>query len=360
MLKIAFLLGGFQSNGGIGRVTSIIANSLSEKENINVHTIAYCQTKNPLLYNLSDKISQHALFSSSTPMVKALLFKNAIKKVRKILLEENIDVLIAAGALFFPLAIHAVRGTKTKCYCWEHTNPDSTSDHKFQGWCRRYAVPRTDKMLVLTHSAEEYYHQNLHISPDKLTQIYNPIENTDSNEPYNTDSKRIIAVGRLTYQKNFDRLIRIGTHILPKYPDWSVDIYGKGEEYQLLAEHISKSGLVGRINLMGQVNDLYDRYPSYAFQWMTSRYEGFPMSLLEGATHRLPLVSFDIPTGPNEIIVDGENGFLIDKDNDDRMIACIEQLIENVDLRKKMSENAYRMVQRFSLSDIIEQWCEIL
>lgn len=360
MKKIVFLLGGFQSNGGIGRVTSIVANALCERENMSVHTISYCQTNKPLLYNLSKKIHQHTLFSTSTSMVKAMLLKNAIGKVRKILLEENIDVLVAAGALFYPLAIQAVRGTNCKCYCWEHTDPGTTSDHKFQGWCRRYAVPRTDKMVVLTRSAEDYYREVLRISPDKLFQIYNPISNTNTDVPYDAYSKRIIAVGRLAYQKNFERLVCLAERILPKHPDWSVDIFGKGEEHQALTEQISAAGLTGRINLMGQVSNLYDRYPSYAFQWMTSRYEGFPMSLLEGATHRLPLISFDIPTGPNEIIVDGKNGFLVDKDDDERMIACVNQLIENVDLRKTMSENAYRMVQKFSLDDIIEQWCEIL
>ena len=359
-MNVCFLLGGFQSNGGIGRVTSILANNLCEKENITVHTISFCQTKRKLLYELSNEVQQHKLFSGSTSMVNALLFKNAIGKVKKIIQKENIDVLIAAGALFYPLAICAVRGTSAKCYCWEHTNPGTTSDHKFQGWCRRYAVPRTDKMIVLTHSAEEYYRQELHISPDKLIQIYNPINITSTDTPYDEQSKRIIAVGRLSYPKNFDRLIRLAEHILPKHPEWSVDIYGKGEYYQALETQIQQAKLVGRVNLMGQVNDLYNRYSSYAFQWMTSRYEGFPMSLLEGATHRLPLVSFDIPTGPDEIIIDGINGFLVDKDDDQRMIDCVERLIENANLRKEMSENAYQMVQRFSLSDIIEQWCEIL
>ncbi len=359
-MNVCFLLGGFQGNGGIGRVTSILANALCEKEDLSIHTISYCQKNIPLLYELSDKIQQHALYSYSPPMTKALLFKNAVGKVRSILRKENIDILIASGALYYPLALLAVRGTKTKCYCWEHTDPNTTSDYKFQGWCRRYAVPRADKVLVLTRSAEDYYRQILRISPQKLVQIYNPISNTHVDTSYDVHSKRIIAVGRLTYQKNFDRLIRLAEQILPKYPEWSIDIFGEGEDRQTLAEQITTTGLTGRINLMGQVSNLYDRYPSYAFQWMTSRYEGFPMSLLEGASHRLPLISFDIPTGPNEIIEDGQNGFLVDKEDDDRMVACIEQLIENDELRKIMSQNAYRMVQKFSLNDIIEQWCEIL
>jgi len=358
-MNVCFLLGGFQSNGGIGRVTSILANSLCEKENMTIHTIAYCQTNKPLLYNLSDKIHQHALFSASTSMLQAMTVKRAVKRVRAILREQKIDVLIAAGALFYPLAIHAVKGTHSKCYCWEHTNPGTTHDHRYQGWCRRYAVKRADRVIVLTRSARQYYVEQLHMEPERLVHIYNPVLNSHTDAPYDPTSKRIIAVGRLSYPKNFDRLIKLASRFLPD-TDWSLDIYGKGEDRQTLADLIQKNGLEQQVHLLGQVDDLYDRYPQYAFQVMTSRYEGFPMSLLEGATHRLPLVSFDIPTGPNEIITNGENGFLVDKQDDDRMVACIRLLMEDASLRQTMSDNAYRMVQAFKLNDIIEQWCEIL
>lgn len=360
MKRVGFLLGGFQNNGGIGRVTSILANNLCEQKDVTVTTIAYCHKNKPLLYHLSDKIHTYALFSTPVSMIKALTLKHAVNRVRKIIHQEKLDVLVAAGALFYPLAIQATRGTNAKCYCWEHTDPDTTTDHKFQGWCRRYAVKRADKILVLTHSAETYYRDVLHISPDKLLQIYNPIVKPKKDIPYNANSRKIIAVGRLTYQKNFDRLIRLAEFFLPNNPDWSLDIYGQGEEWQALTEQLCRSNLTNRIRLMGQVNNLYDRYSQYAFQVMTSRYEGFPMSLLEGATHRLPLVSFDIPTGPNEIIKDGENGFLIDRQDDERMVACINRLISDPQLRQTMSENAYRMVQQFDLDSIIEQWCKIL
>lgn len=358
-MNVCFLLGGFQSNGGIGRVTSILANELSNKEDLTIHTIAYCQTSKPLLYDLSNKIQQHHLFSASTSMLKAMTIKRAVKRVRTIVREQKIDVLIAAGALFYPLAIRAVRGTKAKCYCWEHTDPGTTHDHRGQGRCRRYAVKRADKMIVLTRSAQQYYIDKLQINPEKLLHIYNPIINSQSSIPYDTSSKKIIAVGRLTYQKNFDRLVNLAARFLPG-TDWSLDIYGQGEDRQMLTNLIQEKGLSDHVRLMGQVYDLCDRYPQYAFQVMSSRYEGFPMTLLEGATHRLPLVSFDIPTGPNEIIEDSKNGFLVDKTDDDRMIACIQQLMEDAALRQTMSDNAYRMVQQFSLNDILNQWCEIL
>ena len=359
-MNVCFLLGGFQSNGGIGRVTSILANALSEQKNITIHTVAYCHTRRPMLYTLSEQVHQHHLFTAPTPMVKAILLGNAITKLREILVQEHIDVLVAAGALFYPLAILASRGTATKCICWEHTNPASTADHRFQGWCRRYAVRRTHKLVVLTRSAAQYYTETLKIKPEKLVQIYNPIDPVENPAVYDDTATRMIAVGRLAYPKHFDRLISIAARCLKDHPQWSLDIYGKGEDRPKLEKQIHSLGMEGRIHLMGQVDDLYDRYSQYAFQVMTSRYEGFPMSLLEGGSHRLPLIAFNVPTGPDEIIVDGENGFLVDAHDDARMESCILRLMNDPALRQQMSETSYRLARRFHMSDILNQWCEIL
>ena len=212
-------------------------------------------------------------------------------------------------------------------------------------------------MVVLTKSAERYYKQHFPVSKNKITQIYNPIaEGAAKSEQYNGKSKKIISVGRLSYPKNFDRLISIAARILPLYPDWSWDIYGDGELKDSLQVLIDENKLSAQLTLKGQVSDLYNHYGDYAFMVMTSRYEGFPMSLIEGAANRLPLVSFDIPTGPNEIILDGSNGYLIDPNSDDDMVERIRYLIEDPTLRSTMSEKVHRLTDSFALGRILKQW----
>lgn len=143
---------------------------------------------------------------------------------------------------------------------------------------------------------------------------------------------------------------------MPEYPLWTWDIYGEGELKDSLQKMINENGLSEKIRLMGQVSDLYDRYRDYAFMVMTSRYEGFPMSLIEGAANRLPLISFDIPTGPNEIIVDGVNGYLINADSDKDMVVKIRKLIENQEIRESMSKEVYQLTQAFAMERILKQW----
>ena len=358
MPNICFLLGGFQGGGGIGRVTSVLANALAENQEYNVTTISYLQKKNiPMLYKTSDKLHSYYLLDSGISMTKAFLTKHIIRKTRQILIEENIDILVACGALYYPLGMFSVKGLKTRCFCWEHTNPEVGLDYRFQRICRKLAVRFADKVIVLTKSAEKYYKDVLKIEPSHLAQIYNPFsDEAAKSEKYNSSSEKIISVGCLSYPKNFSLLLDIASNILPGYPDWSWDIYGTGEEYDSLLNKISRLSLDGRVRLMGQVDNIYERYRDYSMLVMTSRYEGFPMALLEGAVNRLPLIAFDIKTGPDEIISDGENGFLISPNDAEKMQEKIEYLINHPEERKIMSEKAIQFVEKFRMAGILEQW----
>lgn len=357
MIRICFLLGGFQRNGGIGRATSILVNQLCQDVDFEIHTISYLQEQGPTLYNVLPEVKTHVLNTKSCSMTKSLLHNHAIQKVRTILKKEKIDFLISCGALYYPLGIMACKGLKTKSICWEHTNPSVSSDYRFQSICRSYAARKCSQIVVLTKEAEQYYREHYPKSNKKIMQIYNPISNNASrSKQYDINSKKIISVGRLSYPKNFDRLISIASYILPQYPDWSWDIYGDGELKDSLQTLIGNYNLERQLSLRGQVSDLYDRYCDYAFMVMTSRYEGFPMSLIEGAANRLPLISFDIPTGPKEIIIDEVNGFLVNPESDDEMIKKIKELIENSHLRKTMSDEVFHLSDAFALERILKQW----
>lgn len=357
-MKICFLLGGFQGNGGIGRVTSILTNEFSKDAGIEIHVICYLYEKNkPVLYELQPGVQMHWLYELPISMTQAILFKHAIKKVKTILMVENIDILIACGALYFPLAIRACERIKTKCVCWEHTNPLISSDYKFQNLCRGYAIKRCDKFVVLTKSAQKYYETAFSKYKDKVVQIYNPInESVKQSDRYDESSTKIISVGRLSYPKNFERLINIAAQILPDYPEWSWDIYGEGELRNNLEKLIFERRLEERVILKGQVKNLYQLYGQYAFMVMTSRYEGFPMVLIEGLANRLPLISFDIQTGPDEIIINEKNGYLINEKSDAEMVSAIRNLILNRELRIKMSESSWNTASKFDMKELLLKW----
>jgi glycosyltransferase involved in cell wall biosynthesis len=358
-MKIAFLLGNINGVGGIERSTYIIANALS-KEGLDVIIISFFRNSSNLIQEKKDDIKNIFLFNHQLSMTKALLFKNGVGKLRKILKKEKINILVSCGVLFNPISLMAKKGTKTKVYCWEHTNPFINKDYRFQKLSRNFAK-KADLSIVLTKASYEYYVNVLKIPDSRIKLIPNTVDpSIEENINYNIKSNKIISVGRLSFPKNFNAAIRIAQVVLSKCQDWKWDIYGDGEDKEKLKNEIIKANMSDKISLMGNVNDIYKRYKDYSFLVMTSRYEGFPMTLLEAAKCGLPLISFDILTGPNEIIKHGENGFLIQNMNEEEMGEKILFLIQNKERRCEMSKKAVELVEKFSLTNVIRKWKEIL
>lgn len=359
-MNICFLLAGFYSNGGIGRVTSIITEKLSQNDDYNIFTLCYANQHDTQTYELSPKIKKDYLFDELLTMKKAIMSKG-IHKLKTYLLENDIDVLIACGSLYFPISVMACFGSKAKCICWDHTGPNVSTDHQYQRESRWFGAKFSDFNILLTKSAKEYYDLNFG-RPEKNIVIYNPIDSKAETffESYNINSKKILTVGRLAYQKNYEDLVLIASKVLKNNPDWTWDIYGEGESRGKIEKLIDECSIGNQLILKGQVDDIYSRYKDYSFIVMTSRYEGFPMTLLEASANGLPMVSFDIETGPNEII-NSQNGFLVpwNENKNDKMVESIEKLIKDENLRRNFSKDSKKISKEFAIDATIKCWNDV-
>lgn len=357
-MNVCFLLGKLHENGGIARIATSIANSLCKDPNLNVQILCYSDRKQGVFYHIEPEIKVSYLLNQHCNMKKALL-KGAHKKLREYLIKNDIDVLVACGVTFYPISIMAVRKTKAKCICWEHCNLMTTSDIDFEGLCRRIGAKKADLIVTLTKRDKNDYIQKYKVS--KIQQIYNSVDPKilETENIYNPDTKKIISVGRLTYQKYFEKAVEIASLVLPKFPEYTWHIYGGGSRFESLQVLIDQAGLTGRLILEGQVGNVYDLYNEHSLMVMTSRYEGFPMVLLEGLGKNLPLVAFDVLTGPNEIIHNGENGYLIEPFDSEAMAEKICEILNNRELRIKLSNNCKNYVNEFEHSNIIKKWKDI-
>lgn len=354
-MRICFLLGGLTANGGIGRVTTMLANQLAQVEENDLFILSYYRSDAPILYPVDTAVKLDYILDKRESMISFLL-RGGESVLKRYLHHNKIDLLVACGALFFPLAVRAAKKVNTKCICWEHTDPRSNHDYRMQQYARLYGIKRSDWNVVLTKAALSVYHKEYRV--ENVCQIYNPVDDwlLNNQASYDVRSKKIISVGRLTYQKNFQLAIQMAAQILPRHPEWHWDIYGEGTDRTELEALIQKYNLENQMHLKGQVNNLYKRYSEYRMMVMTSRYEGFPMTLLEGMGSRLPLVSFDVPTGPNEIIINGENGFLIPSDDMQRMVEAIECLMDDTELCIEMGKMGRSRCNQFSTVRIAMQW----
>lgn len=356
-LKIAFLLSIITERGGIGRVTSIISNELDKYPEFEIHIISYAKKKENS-YDWNNELPYHYLLEKQIPMKKGIF--SASKKLRKIVADNDIDILISCGAIVGPLGVFGTIFNKTKLVYWSHSSFKGTSNKQFRIFNEHFTAYFAQCLISLTKTDEINYAKET--KAKLVAQIYNPIDNklVNNQMPYDETSKKIISVGRLTAQKNFEALIDVAEIVLNKHKDFTWDIYGSGEEETALRNKIKTKNLTGKVNLMGQSSNLYELYNEYSMMVMTSRYEGFPMSLIEGLASNLPLVSFDIPTGPNEIIHEGINGFLIKPFDITEMAHKIETLIENKELRVSFSKKNPELLNEFNLSTITEKWIKLL
>ena len=170
------------------------------------------------------------------------------------------------------------------------------------------------------------------------------------------DAKIVVAAGRLTSQKGFDMLIPAFAQVAAKHPDWELRIFGGGDKEAELAQLIEEHSVGENVKLMGYTRELPQEMGKGSIYVLSSRFEGFPMVLLEAISTGLAPVSFDCPTGPRDIIEHGKDGLLVPYKDVDALAASIIELIEDDTRRKAIGEAAYEKSKQYQTEAIAERW----
>lgn len=171
----------------------------------------------------------------------------------------------------------------------------------------------------------------------------------------------ILSVGRLTKQTGHVYLISAFANLSQLHNHLNLVILGEGEERGFLENRIRQLDLEERISLPGSVGNLDDWYRAVDMYVMSSHFEGFPNSLLEAMAYGLPVVSYDCPAEPNNLISHRENGLLVSvSDGVDGLGNTIEELISNDHLRHTLSKNAINVRHVFAAENIIEKWNSLI
>jgi glycosyltransferase involved in cell wall biosynthesis len=168
-------------------------------------------------------------------------------------------------------------------------------------------------------------------------------------------SKRAIAVGRLDWQKGFDRLIEVWQLVNRRHPDWHLDIYGSGVLESELRKAIADAQPCNA-DIHPFTPDISARYAESTVYLMTSRFEGFGLVLLEAMKHGLPCVAFDCRYGPADIIADGRSGYVVADDDIKGFADKVCSIIENPQLWKQMSAEGIKRAEAYNLDAIMNQW----
>lgn len=196
-------------------------------------------------------------------------------------------------------------------------------------------------------------------NPKRLFCVPNAIPFVPRPYVYEETKKTIIALGRFTPQKGFDLLIQSFASIALRYPDWNLLIVGHDYGDRTMLEALIAENKISNVQLKSAVSDVNSIYSQAAFYVMSSRFEGFPMVLLEALGFGLPIVSFDCPTGPRELVND-TNGILVENGNIVALASAMEQLMSDRELLQLKSKGAEKFAQNYTKEVINTYWDEII
>lgn len=346
MKHILFIVNSLSYKSGLERVACLMANIFSEKLNYSVCIINRDTKKEGSAYFLNDNVNVLAIGGGYLAFLKGL--NNYIKNNKP-----NTIIIHNMGRLSLLCSILDVKDSRLVSL--EHVA--FSIRPRWVRFLSKKLYKNIDQIVTLTNSDALSY-KAFHNNVVKINNI-SPFDVEDVDSVYNFDSKNIIAIGRLTYQKNFEDLLKAWELVLNQQKDWTLSIYGKGEDKNKLENLINEKKLTN-VFLRGEITNVEEIYCSASFYVMSSRFEGLPMVLIEAQSLGLPIVSYDCPHGPSEIIENNVTGYLVENNNVQELAQAILNLMESSTLREQFSKRAKKHALVYSQRTVIKEWKKVV
>ncbi|GAA2869095.1 glycosyltransferase family 4 protein [Nonomuraea rubra] len=233
----------------------------------------------------------------------------------------------------------------------EHMNLSAYPDTIRREIARHYG--RFDAIAVLTRTNRLEYQRLLPGTP--IVQIPNAVHKVEQ-ERSRQVSPVVVAAGRLVPQKGFDLLVKAFAQVVPEHPEWRLRIFGTGPRKGQLTGLVEQFGLGDHVALPGRTDRLERELTDASVYALSSRFEGLPMVMIEAMTHALPVVAFDCPTGPKDVLTDGVDGLLVPPRDVDALAAALNRVIADRDLRLRMGRAALRTSRAYGPEQVMPLW----
>lgn len=370
-LKIVYCTPALYMAGGVERVLTLKANYFAEHFGYDITIILTEGKDKPLFYPLSDKIKivnldvnfEELWTCSFVKKVFVYLSKQRIFKKRLTAelmhIRPDITVSLLRREINFindikdgSKKIGELHVNRANYRNFEEGDANFIKNLFAKFWMRSLVshLKQLDKFIVLTEEDKASWTElsNVEVIPDPLA--------FDVAEVSPLKAKRVIAVGRYVYQKGFDLLLQAWAKIEKQFPDWELAIYGMGDRspYENLAKQLGVD--MNRCHLNGSTQNIRKEYLESSLFVFSSRFEGFGMVLIEAMACGLPVVSFDCPCGPKDIVSHDEDGLLVPSGDIAKLANAMSQLMDSYELRHQMAKNAIGNVRRFQINEIADRW----
>ncbi len=369
--KIVYCTPALYMAGGVERVLTLKANYFAEQLGYDI-TIILTEGRNlPLFYPLSDKVKVvnldlgfeelwHCSFTK-----KVFLYLKKQRQFKQKLRDELMRIRPDITVSLLRREINFITGIKdgSKKIGELHINRanyrnfDARESNFIKSlfskfWMRNLVgkLQQLDKLVVLTDKDKASWVElsNVVAIPDPLS--FQPSSRSE------LGNKRVIAVGRYSYEKGYDMLLSAWKKVAQECPGWRLDIFGDGDKSSL--EQLIESLNIDRNTcaLHGRTSDIEKEYVDSSLFVCSSRFEGFGMVIVEAMVCGLPVVSFDCPWGPGSIISDGRDGVLVENANVDALADKIIQVLSAKDYMHELAQNAVDKSKKYRLESIALKW----
>jgi glycosyltransferase involved in cell wall biosynthesis len=367
-MKLAFVIFSL-AEGGAERVMSVMASHWARKgETVSLVTLDATSSD---AYPLGPQVHRVHLDASrqSGNFLEALA--NNFRRVRQLrgaLRTIRPDIVICFMETTNVLTILATRGLGFKVVVMEHTNPEVHEAGRFWSAMRWLTYRFADRVGVLTERSRPWAERladpaAVFVMPNAIkVEVPADAEAVDLRAWVGLPSQArvVVSMGRLAPEKGFDLLIQAFAQLANTQPEFHLVIMGEGPDRSALEQAREASGMLGRIHLPGRVSNPTPYLRQCDLFVMSSRYEGFPMALCEAMACGLPVISFDCPTGPGEIIRDRVDGILVPSGDFSGLIEALRELMNDPTLRQELGARGPEVLERFSEEKIMGKWERLL
>lgn len=385
MAKIGIIISSLYACGGEERVVSIMANEWVKLHDVTIYTFENRESEgnNRNDYYLSDKIKVERVSNTGNNLfckvIKLLYYRTGLtegplshkllKKAfyPKALQEEwvnrinegEFDIVVGISGSYTMLLGYIKDRIRAKAISWEHSSYEGYFDPK-KGYYRNrkdlycQCAKKLDACVVLNEDIRYKYRENLNV---EALAIYNP-KSFSSEEKADLNQKCFVTCGRVEAEKGYDDLITAFYHFNEKIKGWKLLIVGGGSLHERLEEQAKELGIETLVTITGYIHNVSERLLQGSIFMMTSRWEGFPMTVTEALEMGLPIISYDLPA-MYPLVTDGVEGRIVPAFENEKLVSAMEQLATSVEERMKMSKAAIKKADSLSPEHIVQKWFEL-
>lgn len=369
-MRIAITTPSLRRDGGVERITALLANALAGDGHDVTIVTRYPTTDNRQQLHEAVEHRQMYVPRGPKPLRNAQL-AFVVRSLRRVFAASRPDVVIGSRWDCAILALLATRKTPTRTIAWEHGHLPLARLTPSWKALRARLYPKAAAVVLVNEASRSAAEQLVHSG--RISVIHNFLEPAPRDAsgssvpslwrtfPGGRPAHGVVAVGRLEHEKGFDRLIDAFANVAASYPEWGLLIAGRGSLHHALERQAGRLGLQGRVHLAGPTEDPTPTLAESDVFVLPSRFEGFGIALIEAMAAGLPVVAFDCPAGPREIVRHGIDGLLVPDGDIRALSAALEEVMSDPTRRAALARQAPRRVEdRFSRARALLAWNELL